>query len=207
MPDDLPNGQQAQLRALYDQMKPHHLHPLWEVLSRLVPREPATRAIAARWSYDEVKGHLMRAGDLITAERAERRVLVLENPGLAGESAITPRLYAGLQLILPGETARCHRHSQSALRFILEGSGAYTAVDGEKAFMEPFDLILTPSWRWHDHGNLSAQPVIWLDGLDIPTVRAMDAQFAEHLETPVHEETSPPGSNRMRYGRSMRPLQ
>jgi hypothetical protein len=78
-------------------------------------------------------------GTLITAREAERRVLVLENPGLRGASSITRTLYAGLQLILPGEVAPSHRHTQSALRFVLEGKGAYTAVDGERASMHPGD--------------------------------------------------------------------
>jgi gentisate 1,2-dioxygenase len=168
----LVNDQRAQLEKLYDEMRPQHLYPLWEVLSALVTPEPQTRAVPAKWAYNDVRGYLMRAGDLISAEQAERRVVILENPGMPGESAITPRLYAGLQLVLPGEIAPCHRHSQSALRFIMEGDGAYTAVDGEKAFMKQFDLILTPNWRWHDHGNPSNNPIIWLDGLDIPTIRA-----------------------------------
>ena len=133
-------------------------------------------------------------------------MLVLENPALSGQTAITPRLYAGLQLVMPGEVAPCHRHSQSALRFIMEGSGAYTAVDGEKAYMEPFDLILTPNWRWHDHGNPTSEPVIWLDGLDIPPVRAMEGEFAERLGNAMHPEGEAAGANRARFGRSMRPL-
>ena len=202
----LANDQRAQLETLYDEMRPRHLYPLWEVLSALVTPEPQTRAVPAKWAYDDVRGYLLRAGDLISAEQAERRVAILENPGLPGESAITPRLYAGLQLVLPGEIAPCHRHSQSALRFIMEGDGAYTAVDGEKAFMKQFDLILTPNWRWHDHGNPSNNPIIWLDGLDIPTIRALDAQFAERLDQPSHPETEPAGSNRAKFGRGLRPL-
>lgn len=206
MSNTLVNDQRQQLEQLYDEMRPNHLYPLWEVLNDLVLPEPTTRAVGASWSYDGIRSYLMRAGDLISAEQAERRVVILENPGLPGESAITSRLYAGLQLVLPGEIAPCHRHSQSALRFVLEGEGAYTAVDGEKAFMSPFDLILTPNWRWHDHGNPSNQPIIWLDGLDIPTVRAMDAQFAERLDAPSHPETDAAGTTRARYGRGMRPL-
>lgn len=202
----LANDQRAQLETLYEEMRPRHLYPLWEVLSALVTPEPQTRAVPAKWAYDDVRGYLLRAGDLISAEQAERRVVILENPGLPGESAITPRLYAGLQLVLPGEIAPCHRHSQSALRFIMEGDGAYTAVDGEKAFMKQFDLILTPNWRWHDHGNPSNNPIIWLDGLDIPTIRALDAQFAERLDQPSHPETEPAGSNRAKFGRGLRPL-
>ena len=113
----------------------------------------------------------MEAGKLITAKEAIRRVLVLENPGMRGESCITQSLYAGLQLILPGEIAPSHRHTQSALRFIVEGSGAYTAVDGERTTMRPGDFIITPSWTWHDHGNPGNEPVVWMDGLDIRIVQ------------------------------------
>ena len=139
-------------------------------------------------------------------EQAERRVLIMENPGLPGTSSVTPSLYAGLQLILPGEVAPCHRHAQCALRFVMEGEGAFTSVDGEKAMMGPFDLVLTPAWQWHDHGNTSTQPMIWLDGLDIPTVRHFDASFAEHLGTEAHPETVSPGDTPLRYGRNMRPM-
>ena len=112
----------------------------------------------------------MESGKLITAMDAMRRVLILENPVCLNSSLITSALYAGLQLILPGEVAPSHRHTQSALRFIVEGAGAYTAVDGERTTMAPGDFIITPSWTWHDHGNDGDEPVVWLDGLDIPIV-------------------------------------
>ena len=95
----------------------------------------------------------MQAGGLISAMEATRRVLILENPGYAGQAQITGSLFAGLQLILPGEIAPAHRHTQSALRFVIEGSGAYTAVDGERTAMHPGDFVITPSWTWHDHGQ------------------------------------------------------
>ena len=163
-------------------------------------------ARAHRWSYGPARDYLLRAGDLISAEQAERRVLILEDPGLPGTSAVIPSLYAGLQLILPGEVAPCHRHTQCALRFVMEGDGAFTAVDGEKAVMRPFDLVLTPNWQWHDHGNTSAAPMIWLDGLDIPTVRFYEASFAERLAEPAHSETIPAGDSLRRYGRNLRPM-
>jgi gentisate 1,2-dioxygenase len=200
------NEQQALLDALYDRMAPEGLTPLWEVLSALVPSQPNSPAIVHTWSYAKMRDYLMRAGDLISAEQAERRVLILENPGLAGLSAIVPSLYAGLQLILPGEIAPCHRHTQCALRFVMEGEGAYTTVDGEKAVMRPFDLVLTPGMQWHDHGNPTDKPMIWLDGLDIPTVRLFDASFAEKLEDKVHPETAPAGDTLIRYGSNMRPM-
>ena len=100
---------------------------------------------------------MMESGGLITAKEAERRVLILENPGLPGQSRITNSLFAGLQMILPGEVAPAHRHTPSALRFIIEGHGAYTAVEGERTLMEPGDFVITPPWTWHDHGNESDQ--------------------------------------------------
>lgn len=198
---------EAQRTEFYQSLGPKHLAPLWEVLRGLVPARPATPAVAAHWRYDDVRPFLRRSGELISAEEAERRVLILENPAMPGRSSITHTLYAGLQLLLPGETARCHRHTQSALRFIMEGEGAFTAVDGEKAFMSRGDLILTPSWRWHDHGNPGSQQVVWLDGLDIPLVAALDAGFAEHLPGQrLHPESRPPGDTLARHGSNLRPV-
>lgn len=193
-------------QEFYDTIRPMNMTPLWEVLHALVPKEPATRVQPVRWRYDDVRPHLMKSGELITAKEAERRVLILENPGCPGESSATGTLYAGLQLILPGEIAPCHRHTQSALRFVVEGDGAYTAVDGERAIMREFDLILTPSWQWHDHGNDSNAPMVWLDGLDIPTVRFFDSGFARQGNEDYQLDRRPPGFSRAQFGRNMLPV-
>src|SRR5512147_2767193 len=132
--------------AFYQRIGRDSLAPLWEVLGELVPPAPRTPCAPALWRYQAIRPWLLEAGRLITAREAERRVLVLENPGLRGLSSTTHTLYAGLQLILPGEVAPSHRHAQSALRLVLEGNGAYTAVDGERVPMHPGDLIVTPSW-------------------------------------------------------------
>ena len=155
--------------------------PLWEVLSEIVGAQPHPASLPTLWSYAELRPFLMESGALITAREAERRVLMLENPGFPGASRITQSVYAGLQLVLPGEFTNSHRHMACALRFIIEGEGAYTAVDGERVDMHPGDLILTPSWTFHDHGNPGNSPVVWLDGLDIPIVNFYDSSFAEHF--------------------------
>ncbi|MBC5768617.1 gentisate 1,2-dioxygenase [Ramlibacter albus] len=193
-------------KQLYADMNPHNLTPLWEVLHALVPQKPNTPCVPAFWKYDEVRPFLMRAGEAITAEEAVRRVLILENPALRGQSAITQSLYAGLQLILPGEIAPSHRHTQSALRFIVEGSGAFTAVDGERTTMQPGDFIITPSWTWHDHGNDSDVPVVWLDGLDIPIIRFFDAGFAENDTRKSQTLSRPEGTSFARFGHNMAPV-
>jgi gentisate 1,2-dioxygenase len=191
----------------YRRIGQDHLTPLWEVLGTLVPERPTSPCVPAIWPYSTVRPLLMEAGRLITAKQAERRVLVLENPGLRGESSITHTLYAGMQLILPGEVAPSHRHTQSALRFVVEGTGAYTAVDGERTTMHPGDFIVTPSWTFHDHGNPGDQPVVWLDGLDIPIVRFFDAGFAERHTDESQPLTRPEGDALARYGANLLPLE
>ncbi len=125
---------------------------------------------------------------------------------MRGQSSITRSLYCGLQLILPGEIAPSHRHTQSALRFIIEGTGAYTAVDGERTTMHPGDFIITPSWTWHDHGNPGAEPVVWMDGLDINILALFDAQFAENYPEEVQPVTRKEGDSDARYSHNLVPL-
>ena len=196
----------AERRSFYERIGRLHMTPLWEVLGALVPPAPTSPVAAVAWHYDALRPHIMEAGRLITAEEAERRVLVLENPALRGRSCITQSLYAGLQLILPGEVAPAHRHSQSALRLVLDGEGAYTAVDGERTTMRFGDFIITPSWTFHDHGNNGHEPVVWLDGLDIPLVRFLDAGFAEKSAQRSQADARPEGDALFRYGNNMLPL-
>jgi gentisate 1,2-dioxygenase len=181
----------AARRAFYERIGRLGMTPLWEVLGALVPPQPKSPVAPALWRYASLREHVMEAGRLITAVEAERRVLVLENPALRGQSCITHSLYAGLQLILPGEVAPAHRHTQSALRLVLDGEGAYTAVDGERTTMRFGDFIITPSWTFHDHGNDGQEPVVWLDGLDIPL-------------TPASPRRALPARRRRRAPRAMR---
>jgi gentisate 1,2-dioxygenase len=196
----------ADREEFYRRIDGQNLSALWNVLGDLVTPQPKSRCRAHLWRFDMIRSHMMEAGSLITAREAERRVLVLENPGLRGRSSITTSLYAGVQLVMPGEAAPAHRHSQTALRFILEGHGAYTAVDGERTLMNPGDFIITPSMTWHDHGNETAEPVFWLDGLDIPLVQFLDASFAEGLGSEQQPLTRPDGDSFARYGNNLLPV-
>ena len=190
----------------YSRLATRHMGPLWEVFKQRFPPKPAPQMVPALWRYDEMRPLLMEAGRLLTPEEAERRVLVLENPGLRGTTQVTNSLYAGLQLLLPSETARAHRHAASAIRFVLEGSGAYTAVEGERTTMHPGDFILTPSWTYHDHGNPGDEATIWLDGLDMPIVNLLDTPFGEHFPSDVQAPVVPEGDARARFGASLLPV-
>jgi gentisate 1,2-dioxygenase len=191
----------------YERLAKMNAAPLWESLAELVPVTPKPRCLPVLWSYDEIRPFVMESGKLITAKDAERRVLILANPGLRDSTQVTDSLYAGLQLILPGEVAPTHRHTTSALRFIIEGNGAYTAVEGERTTMRPGDFILTPSWTYHDHGNPSDTPTVWMDGLDIPLVNFFNTGFAEHYPGEVQPVTRTEGDALMRYGGHLMPIE
>jgi len=194
-------------REFYGRLGTRNMAPLWEVFASLFPPQPAPLTAPVLWKYDQVRSLLLEAGRLLTPKEAERRVLVLENPGLRGLSRVTHSLYAGLQLIMPGETARAHRHASAAIRFVLEGSSAYTAVEGERTTMRPGDFILTPSWTYHDHGNpADGEATIWLDGLDMPLVNLFEASFAEHFPGETQPHTVEEGDSLARYGANMLPV-
>ncbi len=200
------NNLETARRDFYRRIGTRHMTPLWSVLHDLVTPEPRPVTVPALWKFAEARDFLYEAGDLISASEAERRALILENPALPGESRITDTLYAALQMILPGEVAPSHRHTQSALRFVLDGDGAFTAVGGEKTIMRPGDFVITPSWAWHDHGNETDQPMIWLDGLDIPLVYYMNASFAEQHDAEAQALYQPEGDAPARYGSGLLPV-
>jgi gentisate 1,2-dioxygenase len=193
------------LERYNDRIAQLRLVPLWERLKQLLPPEPIVRAQPYLWNYAGLRPTLLESATLIAAEEAERRVLILENPGLVGESAATDDLFAGLQLIMPGEIAPSHRHTPAALRFIFESEKAYTSVDGERVDMHPGDLILTPSWRWHDHYHEGNDPVVWLDVLDLPLVRAMGPRFAEHHPLTRAPDGPPAEHSQYSFGHNMAP--
>lgn len=189
----------AHAERFYTGLGDHHVEPLWRRPS-LLPPEPKSKAVPHVWRYAKMRELLLEAGTVVDTEEAERRVLMLMNPGLEGEAAAATKLYAGLQLVLPGEVARAHRHAASALRFVIEGTGAFTAVDGERLVMHPGDLVFTPNWAWHDHGNPTDEPVIWLDGLDLPLINALEANFFDHGDERSQELTKPDNASARLYG-------
>lgn len=169
----------SEAAELYARVASLHTAPLWHHARELLPFEPEASAVPFLWNYGAVRSALQDASALVDTENAERRVLMLVNPGLDEIIGTTSTLLAAVQLLLPGEVARAHRHTAAAVRFMIEGDGAYTVTDGEPTHMEPGDLVLTPSWAWHDHESRSNGPVLWLDGLDLPLVRALGVGFFE----------------------------
>lgn len=163
----------------YETLVSKNTLPLWPALRAVLPYgKPARRTLPVMWRYADVRPDLIKAGELTPIEKAERRVLVLCNPGLGLENMqVTGSIYIGLQLIQPGETAPNHKHSPSAVRFVVEGEGGFTVVNGEKLPMEKGDLILTPPGLWHEHGHEGKGPVVWLDALDLPLVYGIDASY------------------------------
>jgi len=153
--------------------------PLWRYLGELFRPEPRSAAVPVVWSYAKLREYAMYFADHLPIEDAQRRVLMLVNPGLQEPPATVNTLYAGIQILLPGEQAPAHRHVSNAFRFVIEGSGVYTTVNGERVFMEPGDLLMTPGWHWHDHFHPADAPMMWLDGLDYPLTNMLEGGFFE----------------------------
>ena len=180
------------LAGAYDEVSKLGAAPLWRFYGNLFPKEPKSRAVPFLWRFSEMRSLLNFFCGVMSLEEAERRVLMFVNPGLGDPPATLPTLFAGIQVILPGETARPHRHISNAFRFIIEGDGASTTVNGEPVRMCPGDLLLTPAWHWHDHIHHGQGPMFWLDGLDWPFVNAVENGFFEHFEGGDRQEESVP---------------
>ncbi|PWI57128.1 cupin domain-containing protein [Sulfoacidibacillus thermotolerans] len=185
------------LNEYYGRLQTLHLGPLWSSIQTIMSKEPRPRALPYLWKWDDVYRLVMESGELVTPDRGgERRVVFFRNPGLEdlqpwGWGALTHTLYAGVQLLLPGERAPSHRHNQNAIRFVLQGSGAYTLVEGERVKMEEGDFLITPSGLWHDHVHEGDTPMLWFDCLDIPFVYQLGVTFFENYPE-FHQPISQP---------------
>lgn len=179
-----------------------HVAPLWPMLRNLLPPgQPQPVSKPCLWSFERIRPLLLRAGELTPIEKAERRVLVLSDPGRGdGAMQATSTLYCGLQLLLPGETAPTHRHTPSAARVVIEGRGGYTVVNGEKCPMERGDLILTPGGTWHDHGHDGTEAVIWLDVLDLPLFVYLEGSYA--VEGKLQDRANRPDASAVEYSQA-----
>jgi len=176
-----------ELEELYRGFEQELLVPLWTEIGDLMPGHPRSRAVPHRWRWERLRALAARAGELVPVGRGgERRAIALANPGLAGRPFATPTLWAAIQYLMPGEDAPEHRHTQHAFRFVVEGEGVWTVVNGDPVPMRRGDFLPQAGWNWHGHHNATASPMAWLDGLDIPFQYVTESQFFE----PGREELS-----------------
>lgn len=167
-----------ELVAYYQKLGKLNTAALWTVANKIEPWEPVSQSVPMVWRYKELRQHVLDSVSLVSPEDAGRRVIYFDNPGRRDVAAAVGWLYSGLQVMHPGEAASAHWHSSSALRFIMEGKGAYTIVNGHKLTLGANDFVITPNGCWHEHGVAEdGLPCIWQDGLDIPLANAMEAGF------------------------------
>lgn len=187
-----PPGRDSAVAAFDEELAELSIEGFWKTIGEL-PREPSPRTEGFLWRWSDVRPKLRKACEIIDLEEgAERRVLRLCTPGMPWKST-TENVHASFQMVMPGEVARAHRHSAAALRFVVESKGGYTVVNGERYMMAPGDLILTPQTSWHDHGNLSDEPIIWMDVLDFPFVRTLNALFYDPYNDRTQAVVRPDG--------------
>jgi gentisate 1,2-dioxygenase len=183
---------QARLAELYRDFEAAGMTPLWLTREGLMPDCPQPRAVPHLWRWADLLPLAARSAELVPVGRGgERRAISLGNPGLTGDPYTTPTLWAAIQYLAPREDAPEHRHTQSAFRFVLEGEGVWTVVDGDPVAMRRGDLLLTPGWAFHGHQNVSDAPMAWLDGLDIPLVAETDQGFFEFGPDQVRNRETP----------------
>ncbi|MFJ3958263.1 cupin domain-containing protein [Arthrobacter sp. NPDC090010] len=180
------------LEDLYANFGRANLIPLWTEIADLMPMVPTPKAVPHVWAWNSLYPLAERAGELVPVGRGgERRAIALANPGLGGTPYATPTLWAAIQYLGGRETAPEHRHSQNAFRFVVEGEGVWTVVNGDPVAMRRGDFLLTPGWNFHGHHNDTDQPMAWIDGLDIPLVHYLDTGFFEYGTERVTDEATP----------------
>ncbi|BAB05721.1 cupin domain-containing protein [Halalkalibacterium halodurans] len=195
------------------ELQNYHLGPLWSVIPEIMHKEPKPDAVPYLWKWETIEKKLQEATEIFTPDRGgERRAIYLANPGTLnrkpwGWASTTNTLYAAVQLILPGEVAPSHRHTQSALRFIQKGKGAYSTVQGQRLFMEEGDFLTTPKGLWHGHGHEGTDPMYWMDCLDIPFIYSTGATFFEPHPEKLESPSLPDNYGARKYqGGMVRPI-
>lgn len=196
MTNRTPHGGQPEdtpaLRQLYTDFKSNHLNPLWTQIGGLMPKHPKPRAVPHVWKWSTLYPLAQQSGELVPVGRGgERRAIGLANPGLGGEAYVSPTLWCAIQYLGPRETAPEHRHSQNAFRFVVEGEGVWTVVNGDPVRMSRGDFLITPGWCFHGHQNVRNAPMAWIDGLDIPFSYMNDVGFFEVGPDELSDKTTP----------------
>lgn len=197
-----------ELTAFYGELARHNADAFWKRANAIEPWEPESRYNPTLWKYAGMRDLCLRAIDLVRPEDAGRRVVTLLNDSDAGRqhTAVVGWLFSGLQAMKPGEITPAHKHTASAHRFIMEGAGAYTVVDGHHITLGKNDYVLTPNGCWHDHGVAAdGQVSIWQDGLDIPLMNSMETNFYAVYDAPAQTPAFPSNDLPLSYGGGMRP--
>lgn len=180
------------LESLYREFEQQLLVPLWTEIGELMPEYPGSRAVPHLWHWKKLVAAAEQAGELVPVGRGgERRAIALANPGLGGRPFATPTLWAAIQYLNPREDAPVHRHTQHAFRFVVEGEGVWTVVNGDPVAMRRGDFLPQAGWNWHGHHNQSDTPMAWIDGLDIPFQHYADATFFEYGSDEVETREAP----------------
>ncbi len=192
-----------ELLSYYGELEKYSSTAFWKRANEIEPWEPVTRYNPTLWRYADMRDLVLRSAELVKPEDAGRRVVVLLNDSDAGRqnTACVGWLFSGLQVMKPGEITPAHKHTASAQRFIMEGGGAYTVVDGHQIELEGNDYVLTPNGCWHDHGVFEhGKTSIWQDGLDIPLMNAMETNFYAVYDKDAQQALYPANDSPLTYG-------
>ena len=153
------------------------------------------KSLPCHWAWSDYGPYLDKiakfaaGSDVPLYELTDRQSILLVNPGLGGRLQITSTMRIAISVYIPRDKAPAHIHSANASRTILTESGGYTNVEGERCECKRGDIIWTPNGTWHDHGNDSDTPVMWIDTLDWPLLEYLDAAWVD-LDYPAASGTN-----------------
>lgn len=192
---------EPEFEKLYQEMDRNNMKPLWRAAHSIMPQTPKPKSVPWLWKWSNVYKTAKRAGELVTIDRGgDRRAMALANPGLGGLPYATATLWAAVQWLNGHETAPAHRHSAQAIRFIIDGKGGYSTVEGDKVYLERGDFVINPPWYWHDHGSDADTPMVWMDALDVPLTNYLEASFFEPNERDIQETKPILDGSVLKYG-------
>jgi gentisate 1,2-dioxygenase len=192
---------EPEFEKLYSEMEHCHVKPLWLAEKSVNPSQPQPKTVPWLWKWSQLSNLARRAGELVTLARGgDRRAMGLANPGLGGAPYATNTLWAAVQWLNGREVAPAHRHTAQAIRFMIDGQGAYTTVQGDKIYLQRGDFSINPPWHWHDHGSDGDEPAVWMDALDVPLNNYLDAPFFEHAAKEVQQVTAVIDESVLKYG-------
>ncbi|KPM49762.1 cupin domain-containing protein [Jiulongibacter sediminis] len=192
---------EERIKNLLENFNKESLQPLWTLEHDIMPFKPKPQSVAWLWKWDKLYELAEEAGEVITLDRGgDRRAIALANPGLGGMPFATETLWMAVQWLNGHEVAPAHRHTPQAIRFIVDGAGSYSTVEGDRVYLEKGDLVLNPPLLWHDHGSDSDERAIWIDGLDIPLTKYLNANFFEPMGKDVQEVDTVKNFSVLKYG-------
>ncbi len=118
---------------------------------------------AAHWTWEGIYKGLMQSGKIVTV--GPNGMIGMRS--VTGIEARSFPIWMNAQILMPGERTQAHRNTRSETRLVCQAPrDAVFVCEFESFPMERGDVVISPSWTFHDHWNQGNEPALWVDGYD-----------------------------------------